>query len=179
MRRGAFQHPCQLLVRLHPKDLYDVYERFENQPDLVIQLPGRRAKTNDSWNPTAEDMYGLAELMCYSDVVVNIASTTTIDAAAFDTPIVNVAFDGYEEKAYEQSCRRYYEYEHYKRVVQTGGFRISYNIKELISHIQSYLDDPTMDAAGRARIREEQSFRMDGKAGKRIAEDLIKFLGDE
>lgn len=176
LQSGVFKQPAQLLVRLHPKDVYDIYKRFENQPNLVLQLPGRRAKTNDSWNPTPEDMYGLAELMCYSDVVVNIASTTTIDAAAFDTPIVNIAFDGFKELPYEQSCRRYYEYQHYKRVVDTGGFKISYNIDELVCHIQMYFDDPKLDAPGRARIREEQCWKLDGQAGRRIAEFLIRYI---
>jgi len=176
MRGGGFQQPCQLLVRLHPKDLPDLYKRFENLPDVVIQLPGRRAKTNDSWNPTQQDMYGLAELMSYSNVVVNIASTTTIDAAAFDTPIVNVAFDGFKAKPYEESCARYYEYEHYKRVVQTGGFTISHSLDELTAQIQRYLDDPSLEAAGRAKIREEQCVKLDGQAGRRIADYLIDFI---
>lgn len=176
MQNGAFKEPCQLLVRLHPKDILEVYKDLENKPDLVIQLPGRRAKTNDSWNPTREDMYGLGELMCYSDVVVNIASTITIDAAAFDTPVVNVAFDGYKTKPLEQSCLRYYDYEHYKRVVQTGGFKISRSIDELVQHIQEYLDNPKLDAAGRARIRQEQCWKLDGKAGVRIAEFLLDYI---
>jgi len=176
MQSGAFKQPCQLLVRLHPKDVIDVYKDLENKTDLVIQLPGRRAKTNDSWNPTREDMYGLAELMSYSDVVVNIASTITIDAAAFDTPIVNVAFDGFKPKPLDQSCRRYYDYEHYKRLVQTGGFKISYSIDDLVKHIQEYLNDPSLDSAGRARIREEQCWKLDGQAGRRIAEFLLDFI---
>lgn len=176
MVSGAFRQPAQLMVRLHPKDLYESYRRLENQPNLILQMPGRRAKTNDAWNPTREDMYGLAELMCYSDVVVNIASTITIDAAAFDTPIINIAFDGFQELPYDQSVRRYYEYEHYKRVVNTGGFKISYGIDELVTHIQQYLDDPKLDAAGRARIREEQCWQLDGRAGRRIAEFLLRYL---
>jgi hypothetical protein len=176
LRAGAFKEPAQLLVRLHPKDIYEIYRKFENQPELIIQLPGRRAKTNDSWNPTHDDMYGLAELMCYSDVVVNIASTTTIDAAAFDTPVVNVAFDGYKEKPNEQSCRRYYEYEHYQRVVATGGFKISYSIDELVTHIQDCFDDPKREADGRARIREEQCYKLDGQSGRRIGEYLLELL---
>jgi len=164
------------MVRLHPKDLPELYKRFENRPEMVIQLPGRRAKTNDSWNPTREDMYGLAELMCYSDVVVNMASTITIDAAAFDTPVVNTAFDGYKEQPYLRSSRRYYDYEHYKRVVDTGGVKISYSLDELIRQIQEYLDNPKLDAEGRARIREEQSYKLDGKASERIAEFLIRYV---
>jgi hypothetical protein len=176
VRQGVFKQPCQLMVRLHPKDLPELYIRFEGRPEMVIQSPGRRAKTNDSWNPTREDMYGLAELMCYSDVVVNMASTITIDAAAFDTPVVNTAFDGYKDQPYLRSSRRYYDYEHYKRVVDTGGVKISYSLDELIRHIQEYLDNPKLDAEGRARIREEQSYKLDGKASQRIAEFLIRYI---
>lgn len=176
MREGAFKEPAQLLVRLHPKDKYKVYERFENLPDLVLQLPGRAGRTNDSWNPTEDDMYGLAELMRYSDVVVNIASTITIDAACFDTPIVNAAFDGFKTRPYEESCLRYYEYEHYKRVVDTGGLKVSKNLEELVRDTQAYLNDPSQDAEGRERIRRTQCYRLDGRAGERIAHYLLSCL---
>lgn len=176
MMQGAFRQPCQLLVRLHPKDKYKLYERFEKRPDLILQLPGRAGRTNDSWNPTVDDMYGLAELMKYSDVVVNIASTITIDAACFDTPIVNVAFDGFKTPPFEESCRRYYDYEHYKRVVETGGLKVSYTLDELIEHIQAYLDNPALDAEGRDRIRRTQCYQLDGRSGERIAHYLLNCL---
>ncbi len=121
-------------------------------------------------------MYALAELMRYSDVVVNIASTITIDAAAFDTPTVNVAFDGYEKKPYNLSCKRYYDYEHYKRIVDTGGIKISDTIDELIVHIQRSLDDPKQEAEGRARIRSEQCWQLDGQAGKRVGQYLLDYI---
>ncbi|MDB6036889.1 MAG: hypothetical protein JWM99_730, partial [Verrucomicrobiales bacterium] len=76
----------------------------------------------------------------------------------------------------EQSCLRYYDYEHYKRVVQTGGFKISRSIDELVQHIQEYLDNPKLDAAGRARIRQEQCWKLDGRAGCRIAEFLLDYI---
>jgi hypothetical protein len=176
IKSGAFRQPCQLLARLHPKDKYEPYQRFENTPGLVLQLPGRKGNTNDSWNPTREDMYGLAETLHYSDVVVNIASTITIDAAALDTPVVNAAFDGFSDKPYEKSCRRYYDFNHYKNVVKTGGLKISQNAEELVQHIQSYLDDPSQEREGRARIREEQCHKLDGKCGERIALYLLESL---
>lgn len=174
--RGAFRQPSQLLVRLHPKDRATDYRRFEGAPALVLQLPGRRGNTLDSWNPTEEDMYELAELMCYSDVVVNVASTITIDAAAFDTPVVNVAFDGRSAKPYSGSCRRYYDYDHYRRIVQSGGVRLAHSPEELVRHVQAYLDDPTLDADGRRIIREQQCGRLDGKAGRRIAGHLLALV---
>lgn len=176
IKGGAFKQPCQLLVRLHPKDEYAVYERFENTPGLVLQLPGRRGETIDSWNPTREDMYGLGETMLYSDVVVNIASTITIDAAAVDTPIVNLAFDGLSTKPYEKSCRRYYQFNHYKKIVETGGVTIAENLEAAVAAIQRYLDHPELEAQGRARIRQEQCHNLDGRAGERIGRYLISLL---
>ncbi len=178
LKNNAFVYPSQLLVRLHPKDKLEYYKKFENLPDLVIQLPGRPAKTNDNWNPTHEDMYGLAELMNYSDVVINIASTITIDAVCFNTPVVNVAFDGYENKSYNSSCRRYYDYEHYRNILKTGGVRVANNLDELIKHVNDYLLNPSLDDEGRELIRKQQCWRLDGKSGQRIAECILDYLNN-
>ena len=179
VRAGAFREPCQLLVRLHPKDVYNLYQRFENKPDLILQLPGRRGKTSDSWNPSREDMYGLAETMAYSDVVVNIASTITIDAACFDTPVVNVAYDASPLVPPDKAARRIYGFNHYRKIVETGGVKIANNIEETVDYIQRYLDNPGLEAEGRKRIREEQCFKFDGKAGERIGKYLVELLKAE
>jgi hypothetical protein len=176
MRQGKLRHPCQLLVRLHPKDVAERYQHLHDKPDLVFQSPGRHGTTSDSWNPTREDMFGLAELMHYSDVVVNVASTITIDAACFDTPVVNIAYDGYTSKPYPISTLRYYDFEHYRRIVEAGGVRIARSNEETIRHIQSYLDDPTLETEGRRKIREQQCWKLDGQSGRRIAEYLLAFL---
>ena len=174
---GAFRQPCQMLLRLHPKHDYERFKIFENRPLLTVQLPGRRGKTDDLWNPSREDMYGLGETMFHSDVVVNIASTITIDAACFDKPVVNVAYDGFSGlKPYARSCRRIYDFDHYKRVVETGGAKMTFNIDETVTAIQRYLDDPSLERAGRARIVQEQCCYFDGQSGQRIARYLIELL---
>jgi hypothetical protein len=176
VRQERFDFPCQILVRLHPKDRRKRYAAFEGMPLLTLQRPGRAAATADGWNPTLEDMYGLAELMCYSDVVINVASTITIDAAAFDTPVVNVAFDGDRTVPYRKSCKRYYDYEHYRNIVKTKGIRIADSRQEMISHINAYLNDPSLDTDGRKRIIWEQCWKLDGNSGKRIAESVLSYL---
>jgi CDP-glycerol glycerophosphotransferase (TagB/SpsB family) len=166
-----------LLVRLHPSDRPEDYKRFEGKPGLVFQRPGRPSSVNArDWNPTHEDMFGLAETMRYSDVIINVASTITIDASVFDTPVVNIAFDGFQNKPYELSCQRYYKYEHYERIVRTGGVKVAYTPEEMVKFTQAYLDDPTLDSAGRERIRQEQCWKSDGQAGKRIAEYLLEVM---
>jgi hypothetical protein len=176
LQTSLFFAPAQILLRLHPKDVYKRYDTFEGKPNITIQMPGRAANTADNWNPTTEDMYGLAELMHYSDVVINVASTITLDAACFDTPVVNVAFDGYHKVSYGKSCKRYYDYEHYKNVVKTGGIKISHTPEELIGAVNAYLIDRTLDAEGRQRLRDELCWKLDGQAGNRIAKYILEYL---
>lgn len=176
MMRDSFAYPCQLLVRPHPKDNYDLYKKFEGLPLLTIQRPGRLAATNDNWNPTREEMNGLGELMWYSDVVINTASTITIDAACFDSPVINVAFDGPQNKPFIESCRRFYDFEHYQNIVNTGGVKVAYSLEELVTDINIYLDNPNDDANGRERIRQEQCWKLDGKSGERIANYILEYL---
>ncbi len=176
VQERAFREPVQLLIRPHPKDSLELYSRFEDVPGVVIQRPGRPSQAADKWNPTNEDMYALAELMKYSDVVINIASTITLDAAAFDTPVVNVSFDGYQRLPFWKSSRRIYTYEHYRNIVKTGGVRIAETREELVEHINSYLANPALDAAGREKIREEQFWKFDGQSGRRIAEYVLQEL---
>ena len=97
MEEGTWREPVQLLVRLHPRDDLDAYAEFEGTPHVMIEKPFRdtvRAADGLAIDITAENQRHLADTMRHSDVVVNVASTLAIEAAIFDTPVVNVSFDG-------------------------------------------------------------------------------------
>lgn len=179
MKGNSFTQPCQLLIRLHPRDDLERYDKFKGLQDVLIQSPGRQANIPDKWHPTEDDMLKLAETMHYSDVLINIASTIAIDAIALDTPVIGVAFDGNGSKSYELSCKRYYDYNHYKNIVALKGLKIAYSKKEFIRQINNYLLDPSLDAEGRKRIRQEQCWKLDGKAGERIAKHLLAYLRND
>jgi len=180
LQEDRFIDKCQILLRLHPKDNLSRYEKLFEKQGLIIQMPGRTTPHSvDKWNPTIDDMYGLAELMNYSDVVINVASTITLDAVCFDRPVVNVAFDGSHEEPYTDSVRRYYDYDHYSNVVKTGGIRIAKTSDEMVDLINTYLEDPSLDEEGRERLRNEQCWKLDGNAGRRIAEYVLEYLNEE
>jgi len=169
--RNIFLEPCHLIVRVHPTDDRD-YSRFDQRPLLTFHSLGEIRNPLDSWGPTRRDMYRFASLMKHADVVINVASTTTIDAAFFDTPVVNIAFDGETDQDYIRSNRRYYEYCHYENIVKTGGVSICYDKEHFIAAVNEYLKDRSLRSEGRARIVQEQCWRPDGLAGKRLA-DLV------
>jgi hypothetical protein len=173
--------PVQLILRLHPitspalRDEY--FRRFSGRPNLVVQRPGRVSTLHDGWDPSWSDMVHLASTIYYSDVVVNIASTMAIDAAVLDKPVVAVAFGVPGKRTRSKFFDDIFARSHYRKLAVTGGLHLVQSPEELAGAIRSYLANPAMDAAGRARLREELCFQLDGQAGARAASVVLRQLG--
>jgi hypothetical protein len=174
IRSGTIAPPCDLLVRLHPRDDLRKYERYADTPHVVIEKPFREtARSGDGHgvDVMAENRRHLADTMCHSDIVINVASTIAIEASIFDTPVVNIAFDedAAETRPFLTSPLRYYSYTHYQQIVRAGAVRIAKSAAELIDLVNLYLADPSRDAAGRRRVVAEQCEFTDGRSAERVA----------
>lgn len=178
IKNGEIKYPSHLHVRFHPADNFGRYEKLKKYRGIVtFETPGKSASRAEyKWGPDKVDMLHYADLLLHSDVIINIASTVSIDASAFDTPVINIAFDGYEKKSYCDSVIRYYNQTHYKNVVATEGIKIAKNKEELIRYINDYLRNPKLDSEGRKRIVKEQCYRLDAKSGERISRYILSFL---
>lgn len=173
---GRLPSDLQLLVRMHPNSNP---ESFTVGKGVVFHRPagvefsaGRLAdiEFTDQW------LQELLDSLYYSAVTINAQSTMSVDAAAFDKPIINLAFDGRENLPYTRSVRRLYHSEHYAPILKSGGVRVAYNESELLDWLKRYLTDPALDRNGRQRIITEQTGQLDGQAGRRTADYIIKFL---
>jgi hypothetical protein len=172
MAAGAWKHDAQVLVRLHPRDDRDAYAEFERVPHVIIEKPFRatvRAGDGLAIDVTADNQRHLANTMRHSDVVVNVASTLAIEAAIFDTPVVNVSFDGEHESEWVRSARRYYRFTHYVNITRQGAVRVAETPGQMVEAIGRYLDDPALDREGRRRVVLEQCQFLDGRAAERVA----------
>jgi hypothetical protein len=171
---GAIRQPCDLLVRVHPRDDLRQYERYAGIAHVVVEKPFRattRAADGHSVDVSVDNTRHLADTMCHSDVVLNVASTIAIEAAIFDTPVVNIAFDedDAEARPFLKSPLRYYSYTHYRQIVRAGGVRIARSAGEMIDLVNSYLADPSRDRDGRRRVVAEQCEFTDGRSAERLA----------
>ncbi len=165
-----------LIFRPHPafgaaieqaKKLDDVY--------VDVGISGYTGKDRSSWEMDRDQISHLVNSLHYTDILVTTASTMTIDAAAFDKPVVCIAFDGKSKEPYWKSVRRYYrDYTHYVDLSKTGGFKIAYSVGDMVRFVNEYLDNPTLDAMGRQKIRDEFVWKLDGKSAKRIADVLLE-----
>jgi hypothetical protein len=181
MAEKAWHSKAQLLVRLHPRDELEAYAEFDGLPNVFIEKPFRgTVKAGDGLaiDITSENQRHLANTLRHSDVVVNVASTLAIEAAIFDTPVVNVSFDGETPSDWVRSARRYYRFTHYANITRHGAVRVAESPAQLVEQVGRYLDDPSLDREGRRRVVLEQCQFLDGRAAERVAAFVVSELAD-
>jgi hypothetical protein len=182
IREQRFGAPTALLVRVHPRDRTEAYEQFRGTPGVIIDKRFRAMSVPDgTWEfdalyPTREEQGHLAATLAYSDVLVNYASTTTIEACIFDTPVVNIAFDGADELPLPLSIRRYLHFEHYRPVVETQAAKMANSLDELVTYIAAYLERPWEDRAGRRALVQRLCGFTEGNSGERVARTVLRCL---
>jgi len=176
MDTGAIKERVHILVRNHPIHSADL-SRFEGDERFTIEYPGKGFRNNRKETELVPDeAKHLADTLASADVVLWVATTLGIDAAVFDKPEIVLNFDGYETRPYYHSVRRYHDEDHMKKMLATGGMHVASTKEELIEWINRYLDDPTLDAAGRKKVVETQIVYTDGKAGERLERTLLAYI---
>lgn len=179
MSQNRYVKPVQILVRLHPRDDRSHYTGFERTPGLIIEKPFRdtvRAADGMAVDVTAESQQHLADTLHHSDVIINVASTIAVEAAIFDTPVVNISFDGETPSDFARSAQRYYRFTHYTNITRHNAVRVAESPGALIEQINAYLADPQRDAEGRRKVVAEQCEFLDGRSAERVADVVVTDL---
>ncbi len=173
MNGGRWPEPSQILVRVHPRDDRKRYTAFEGLPGVIVEKPFKetvRAGDGMAVDVTAETQRHLANTMAHSDVVVQVASTIAIEASIFDTPVVNVSFDGETPSPFVKSARRYLEFTHFANIIKRGAVRDASTPEEMVELVGRYLAEPALDREGRRQVVLDQCQFLDGRAAERVAE---------
>jgi hypothetical protein len=179
---GAFGEPAQVLVRLHPRDTLEAYKDVSHLPGIVLDRCVQRVEAAigpvsfDELVPTHSERAHLAATLAYSDVLINFASTTTIEACIFDTPVINIGFDAAENTPLPLSIRRYFEYEHYQPVLRSAAVRIATSPGDLLAQIRQYLQEPGLDHDGRMQLVSQTCQFTDGKSGTRVGRAVLDLI---
>jgi len=178
IREGRVKGRPQLLVRLHPKDDGNRYRELKKAfPEMMLTIPGRDSGASIThWHPDEEDIRSLVNTVRHADVLINVASTMTIDAALMDRPVVNIRYHFRPPEARPPWGVFIYDTAHYAPLMTTGGFRMAHSPSELVDHVNRYLDDPSLDRDGRRRLAGRVCGTLDGRAGERSAETLLRLL---
>jgi hypothetical protein len=182
VNRNAFSLPCALVIRPHPQTISGLYAQDAKQLDRLKALVGPRVSVDYppvlseqlAWDLPRTDMYRLASLLAGCAMCLSANSTLSLDACMLDRPVINIAFDGWEELPYERSARRGLNYIHMAKLLSFGGIQIASSFGDLQRNINAYLINPSMDQKGRIVSAARECGTRDGRAAERVAKTLLE-----
>ena len=99
----------------------------------------------------------------------------TLDFAIHDKPVVNIAFDVASPPPFGVPLWDFfYQFEHYRPVVELGSARFARSAQALAAHVNAYLDDPSLDRDGRRRLVALQVGVPCGKSTRQVSRVLAE-----
>ncbi len=158
VRSGAVRGNPQVLLRPAPADAFGRYDEVRSKyPEIIFAEP-KWLQADEGWQnalPTMDDVRFLVSLTEHADVNINMASTMTLDFSVRDTPVINLAFDVASPPVLGGPVWDvYYQFEHYRPVVDLGAARFARSKDELGTHLNAYLEDPSLDREARKKLVE-------------------------
>lgn len=170
---------AQLLVRPHP--IHDNAEmvgmfsdfgenvRLQHTPNAGRELT---RKTQDERQIT-----DWVNTFRHADVVVNLSSTVTVDAAIFDRPVVNLDFDPQPGRPDQELVKDVnHKWNHFKPIAESGGVWLVNDLDELENAVKAYLENPKLHRPERRWIAKYVCSHLDGRCGERMADAITTFV---
>ena len=102
-----------IIVRLHPFSEAEDEALFEGLPRLHVFVPGRKDRYVERVMSKDDEIH-LACQLKFSECIVSMASTITIDALAVGRPVINLCFDPSGPVDPAGSIPRFYRYNHFR-----------------------------------------------------------------
>ena len=93
--------------------------------------------------PLKEDLYIYTNLLRYSSLGINTASTTTLELMMFQKPTINIGFEPPGANLPSWSLfARHVSYEHFIPVIKGKGTMVAKSMNHLISLVEESLEHP-------------------------------------
>jgi hypothetical protein len=170
--------PPQLLVRVYPKDLTNRFEPLKRaRPDILFpHIPW----VASHWTPLPDDAPILTNMIRHAAVGVNVASTVSLELCMFGKPVINVGYNPEGVDPADLDYARYYQFEHYKTVVDSGAVTVARSEQEMTALLRRALaghdDSPER---GAAFLEWMFGDTLDGRSAGRVAERLVALAREE
>jgi hypothetical protein len=165
--------PPQLLVRVYPKDRTGRFEQIKrSHPEILFpEVPWEPA-----WlTPKIEDAYLLTNTLRHAAAGINVASTISLELCMFDKPVINVSYNPPGVDTGFVDYRRYYEFDHYRPLVESGAVAVARSETDLRDMLRKALTEPQAESRQRRSLIDSMfGNTLDSNAGTRIAEFLLK-----
>jgi len=164
-----------LVVRLHPLDEPSRWRGFAKRAgQVVVCSPCISGRDADGWSLVGpDDQRLLVSTLFYSLACLNMCSTTALDAAVLDRPVIGVAFASVPESPETEVYREAYRSRHYRPLVESGGLRLARDWDEMLALIRRAIKYAEEDREARRVMVEQECGVVDGQATERIAKVIL------
>jgi glycosyltransferase involved in cell wall biosynthesis len=179
--KNKFTVPVQLVCRptpsIEPERNEQEFGKYYAHPDIKVDLQIQH-RPKLGWTPDKEQLYHFANLVKYTDVQVNIASTATLEAIILNKPVVSVAFSTVEPEKFKRLIVESIFSHHFDAVLKSGATYLANDPNELIDAINRYLLNPDLDAKKRDELRKKVLYQDDGRAAERVLQIINRLLSE-
>jgi CDP-glycerol glycerophosphotransferase (TagB/SpsB family) len=169
---------AQLIVRPHPLfDSEDLHQKFRAfGPRVVVQRTGQTDLPSNARFQNEEQIREWVNTFRHADVVVNFASTATIDAAILDKPVVNLDFDPEPAQTRQSLVKDVnHAWTHFRPIADSGGIWLVNSLDEMLEAVSTYLRHPELHCEKRQWIARYVAGYLDGLCGERMARAVLDF----
>ena len=128
-----------IIVRLHPYSQANDEEYFEGIDRVHVFVPGRTDRYVERVMNVNDEQHLAAQLQ-FSECVISVASTMTIDALSLGRPIINVRF---EPTGRGEVVCKYYEYNHFRDLLRIADPPLAYSAEDVIAFVHRCLEGDT------------------------------------
>lgn len=182
-KQGVWSEPVNFILRPYPhvKVLsspgWQVLEKLFAEARVYISNPGAIDASGDRTEEWRSDLSfeegpdELSYLLWYSDVMVNIFSTISLEAAICDLPVIHLGYDSYTFGHRFNTTTAFQQRQtHNRRKLRLAASKVAKNEMELVTFIGQYLSDRTLDREARREYAVSECGELDGQAGVRLTE---------
>ena len=166
----------QWFVRLHPKDNQERWQNVKSLRNVVLFQPCSHVDF-DEWIPNDNEMDEIVEQISMVDVVVNNASTITLDACALNQYVINVRYEPGGKRPRRSDIL--FEEDHMRHIIEGGDIPVCNTIDETIDQIRINLHKSNNSNKNRQDVVRSILGPLDGKTSNRIQEALKTVTGDK
>ena len=176
IRSGEIREPVQIVLRLHPDDRVGRYLKYAEAPEVTLDIPSTYLATL-GWTMTHTDLERMRALLHHADVMVNFATTVTLECAIVDTPTLLVAFSPIDPEEMQRYVVGLHFQMHYRGLVDQNLVPVAWDRAALIDWINRYLADPSLYRTQRAEIVRQWVEYTDGRSGERLGDAILRAAG--
>ncbi len=165
----------QILVRPHmgykgDKERFAICEKYDTC--TVDNTAVQDRALADNWALSDDQIEILTNSLYHADIVINIASTLTLDATAAGTPVINIHFDAKEGVDPNYSTKRLYKSDYIEAVTSKGATWIVKSKQELIQALDDVLLKNKRKTKQVQDLIDYMMYKNDGQAAERLAKNI-------